>query len=299
MALVSAGRRHVLFVLTGDVAQKVQALRTRWDPVMASRIPPHLSLVYPEETVDESLVLDRVAQAARATPPFEVTLGDLVGSDRGGVWFWVNDPSDTWRRLRSTILTPPSISLPHKAHVTVVHPRTSKQGRKSGGELEGTLIEGDIEIREMLFTETGETGMTILGRFPLLAPTPVRVAVGLLRRGDRVLLCHRRADRESYPDVWDLPGGHVDDGESVAEALVRELEEELAITVDIPAGPPWATLTEGDLELHMFLIDHWRGEPTNSAPDEHDEIRWSRVEDLTDLDLADNSYRELIRRALE
>ncbi|GAA2693767.1 hypothetical protein GCM10010412_085480 [Nonomuraea recticatena] len=42
---------------------------------------------------------------------------------------------------------------------------------------------------------------------------PVRIVTAVLRDGDRVLLCHRSAGRRWYPDVWDLPGGHVEEGE--------------------------------------------------------------------------------------
>jgi 8-oxo-dGTP diphosphatase len=47
----------------------------------------------------------------------------------------------------------------------------------------------------------------------------------------RVLLCHRRPDRAWYPDVWDLPGGHLEPGESSLAALGRECREELGIDV--------------------------------------------------------------------
>ncbi|WP_428833210.1 NUDIX hydrolase [Micromonospora coerulea] len=52
---------------------------------------------------------------------------------------------------------------------------------------------------------------------------PVRIVTAVLRDGDRVLLCHRSAGRRWYPDVWDLPGGHVEEGEDPKESLVREL----------------------------------------------------------------------------
>jgi 8-oxo-dGTP diphosphatase len=127
---------------------------------------------------------------------------------------------------------------------------------------------------------------------------PVRVVAGLLRRDGRVLLCHRHRRRVKYPDVWDLPGGHIEEGESIADTLVRELAEELGIDVDPPVGPPWVTLHADGIALHVFLVDRWQGEPRNVAVDEHDDISWTGVDGLHLLDLAHPSYMELLRRAL-
>lgn len=124
------------------------------------------------------------------------------------------------------------------------------------------------------------------------------VVAGLLRRGGQVLLCHRRADRSHYPDVWDLPGGRVEPGETLGDALTRELEEELGIVARLSGGNPWVTLTNQELEFHIFLVDEWHGEPNNLAPDEHDEIRWTRADGVAELELADSSYVRILKRAL-
>lgn len=296
---MESARRHVLFVLDGEVADQLQALRSQWDPVMASRIPPHVTLVYPEETVDEPLLLDRVAQVADETARFTISLADLQSGDWGGVWFRVVDPSNGWTRLRSQILAPPFRQRSVEPHVTVVHPRTSDRGLEAFTALAGPSIEGSVRLGEMLHTETSSDGMTILDRFPLNEPPPVRVVAGLLRRDDQVLLCHRHPRRANYPDVWDLPGGHVDAGESLSETLHRELAEELGITVDPPTAPAWMTLAADGLELSIYLIDTWEGEPHNASPDEHDDIRWVTIDDMTQLDLAHPSYVELVREALK
>ncbi|GBD84859.1 8-oxo-dGTP diphosphatase [bacterium BMS3Abin02] len=127
-----------------------------------------------------------------------------------------------------------------------------------------------------------------------------RLVAGLFRAGDGVLLCHRRSDRRWYPDVWDLPGGHVDDGENPRRALVRELREELGVHVDVPTEGPDTVIRDRDarIELSIWLIDSWRGEIVNVAPDEHDDIRWFAAGDIASLSLAHPRYPELLRRAL-
>ncbi|HUG07976.1 MAG TPA: (deoxy)nucleoside triphosphate pyrophosphohydrolase [Acidimicrobiia bacterium] len=134
---------------------------------------------------------------------------------------------------------------------------------------------------------------------PHVTPSPpLHVVAGLLRREDRVLLCHRRPDRSHYPNVWDLPGGRVEPGETLVDALTRELEEELGIVPELSEKTPWLTLTDDDLRLHVYLVDDWTGEPSNLAPEEHDEIRWTRSDEMGDLTLADSSYSEMLERAL-
>lgn len=124
------------------------------------------------------------------------------------------------------------------------------------------------------------------------------MVAGLLRRGQRILLCHRRADRSHYPDVWDLPGGRVEPGETLVATLRRELAEELGILARSSETTPWVTLTDDTLQLHIFVVEDWVGEPANNAPDEHDQIRWVTRDEWDDLILADNAYMDLFDRAL-
>jgi 8-oxo-dGTP diphosphatase len=62
-------------------------------------------------------------------------------------------------------------------------------------------------------------------------PMAEAIVAGAMIKDGRVLLCHRSPHRRWYPDVWDLPGGHVELGETPTEALKRELLEELSVSV--------------------------------------------------------------------
>ena len=54
--MVSA-RRHVSIHLSGDGASQLDQWRERWDPVMATLTPPHVTVVYTEETINELVLL--------------------------------------------------------------------------------------------------------------------------------------------------------------------------------------------------------------------------------------------------
>ena len=117
-----------------------------------------------------------------------------------------------------------------------------------------------------------------------------RIVAALLRDGSRVLLCHRSVGRRWYPNVWDLPGGHVEPGEIPSAALVRELKEELGITIAEPSGSPLLQVRTDAFDMQIWLVEAWAGTPVNAAPDEHDAVAWVDRTDLADLRLAHDSY---------
>lgn len=102
----------------------------------------------------------------------------------------------------------------------------------------------------------------------------------LLVRNGRVLLGRRADDREWLPGAWDVIGGHIEAGESAAEALARELAEELGV---VPAALRELGLLESAAagwRLRLYAVDAWSGgEPRNRRPDEHAELRWMSAED--------------------
>lgn len=166
-------RRHLQFILAGPVADQIEVLRQRWDPVMAARSPAHISLAYPEEYDDETLLMSRAARAANHTSRFTVTLGKVSGEQegRGGVWFSVTDLARTWSTLRAAILSTPFRMLPIEPHVTVVHPRTSRRGPEALADLSAVRVSGKVDLSEIAYTETDASGMRVLDRFQLLGPS--------------------------------------------------------------------------------------------------------------------------------
>jgi 8-oxo-dGTP diphosphatase len=123
------------------------------------------------------------------------------------------------------------------------------------------------------------------------------VVAGLLVRAETVLLCHRSPSRRWYPNVWDLPGGHVEQGETPTVALARELNEELGIQISQPAEPVFARIQRPDFDCRIWVVTEWSGTP-HIASDEHDEIDWWSPSDIGDLSLPDECYRPLIKQAV-
>lgn len=92
---------------------------------------------------------------------------------------------------------------------------------------------------------------------------PVEVAVGVLCREDGAVLLGQRPAGKPYAGWWEFPGGKVEAGETVAQALARELDEELGIGV--LDSLPWVVrdhvYPHATVRLHFRRIWQWRGEP--------------------------------------
>lgn len=124
------------------------------------------------------------------------------------------------------------------------------------------------------------------------------VVTGLLRRAGRVLLVHRSLSRRWYPDAWDLPGGHVEPGETPRRALERELAEELGIQATV-TGERFAQVRGEDFRMDVWVLDRWHGEPINQDLHEHDALAWLTASEMGAFHLADHRLPQLVRAALE
>ncbi len=102
------------------------------------------------------------------------------------------------------------------------------------------------------------------------------VSAAVLLRGDEFLLA-RRPEGKVYAGWWEFPGGKVEAGESFHDALVRELHEELGIS--ITQATPWLTrefvYPHATVRIRFFRVSAWDGE---IHPHEHDAIAWLKAD---------------------
>lgn len=92
--------------------------------------------------------------------------------------------------------------------------------------------------------------------------TPVDVAAGVLIRCDGRFLLASRPAGKPYASYWEFPGGKVERGEAITEALARELHEELGI--DIGVAYPWVVrlfdYPHALVRLHFLRVFEWSDE---------------------------------------
>lgn len=109
----------------------------------------------------------------------------------------------------------------------------------------------------------------------------IDVAVGVILDGHNVLLSKRPAHLHQG-DKWEFPGGKIETGESQSQAIVRELNEELGITVT--AQQNWFSLTfdypEKTVRLNMSVVFAFTGEPHGR---EGQPVEWVPINSLHTL----------------
>ena len=109
----------------------------------------------------------------------------------------------------------------------------------------------------------------------------IRVSA-ILRRGDRVLLCRHEKAGRAY---WLLPGGGVDYGESLADALQRELWEELGIEGDLPLEGPVCVVDSISPDLtarpkhvvHLVFAGHLGGRSLEAVSSSDEAVQGHRL----------------------
>lgn len=90
----------------------------------------------------------------------------------------------------------------------------------------------------------------------------IEVVAAVLQQPDGRFLLAQRPPGKAYAGYWEFPGGKVEDGESPAAALSRELHEELGI--DVTEAHPWIVrefdYPHADVRLNFFRVRGWHGE---------------------------------------
>ena len=111
------------------------------------------------------------------------------------------------------------------------------------------------------------------------------VAVALVDRDNRILIA-QRPEGKQLAGYWEFPGGKVDAGERPEISLIRELNEELGITVseDCLAPLTFASHAYEDFHLLMplYICRKWQGMVQGR---ENQQLKWVRARDLRDYKL--------------
>ena len=105
----------------------------------------------------------------------------------------------------------------------------------------------------------------------------------LLEKNNKFLLIHR-SNTGWMDGFWNIPGGAVEENESLKQAAAREAQEELGIIISVENLQLFHVrdvLTNNKKAVGFYFIcQNWQGEPINNEPERHSEINWFSTADL-------------------
>jgi 2'-5' RNA ligase/ADP-ribose pyrophosphatase YjhB (NUDIX family) len=300
-------RLGVIVLLPEPMAAHVQAWRRALRDPARDLIPPHLTLVPPQEVTASAVeaAIALVDRAAATVPPGVIELrGAATFLPHSPVAFLVvTEGGLTLRALERELRASPlnQRAFPFHPHVTVAQGRPAEELESAVREL--ASFHAVFPLSQVTLTEADELGgwrllhQGLVGGSELVREVPLAEAVSaavFLFDGSRVLLGRRSLrPQRRHPGVWDAPGGKREPGESLLEALVREVREETGVE---PLGAaPLGCFHDGERADAFYLATAWQGEPRNQDPKEHSQLEWMALEAMAGLPLAPTTRRALAR----
>ncbi len=127
----------------------------------------------------------------------------------------------------------------------------------------------------------------------------IEVVAALIRDKDRFLACQRPVHK-ARGLLWEFVGGKVESGETGPEALVRECQEELGVTLSVGDAVMDVTHDYPDLTVHLTLYNAVIAEGTPKKL-EHNDIRWITAEEIDAIEFcpADQVFLDAVRNVME
>ena len=125
-------------------------------------------------------------------------------------------------------------------------------------------------------------------------------ACALIDPDGRVLIAQRPAGKQ-MGGLWEFPGGKLEPGERPEQTLIRELSEELGITVQEPCLAPFSFASHSYEDFHLlmplYVCRRWEGMPEAR---EHAAIKWVHAKHLADYPMppADKPLVPMLRDLL-
>ena len=135
----------------------------------------------------------------------------------------------------------------------------------------------------------------------------VPVSVHLMLINDNKILLMRRKDTGFADGFYSMPAGKLEPKESVENAIIREVEEEININIKNETLKTIQVMNRNGSDReridYFFTVDRWSGEIKNNEPNKCDDLKWFDINNLPEntvsyIKEAVNNYNKKIRFSL-
>ncbi|WP_394227680.1 8-oxo-dGTP diphosphatase MutT [Pseudoalteromonas spongiae] len=110
----------------------------------------------------------------------------------------------------------------------------------------------------------------------------VHVAVGVIKKANLIFIA-KRHDEQHQGGKWEFPGGKVEAGETVTQALARELNEEIGI--EVKSSTPFLEIhhdySDKSVHLDIHLVEEFDGQARHLEGQDH---KWVAINDLNNYE---------------
>lgn len=121
------------------------------------------------------------------------------------------------------------------------------------------------------------------------------VVIALILSADNKLLIAQRGSHQTHAGCWEFPGGKVEPGESLYQALQREIKEEVNINIcsATPYGFTQHQYKDYEVKLNFFLVQEFDGEPY--CNESQKDMKWVSADSLSQYDFPKGN-QEIIQK---
>ena len=121
---------------------------------------------------------------------------------------------------------------------------------------------------------------------PIIEVKKVFVSLIALVNDENEVLIGKRPSKNSFPGLWEFPGGKIKDDENAEQAIIRETKEEIGINLTKSCLAPLSFATykysEDEIILLLYIARKWKNYPVNKI---HSKLLWVKPNKLRNFEM--------------